>query len=204
MQQATINICRVAFGVTLETGEAAPRKGNGFAMNTAPSDIYRCKPFGPNDFIMIYTSRNPLPTHWNRLLDAIGRSDLRGDPRFESAATRSDNALEIDKLVSAWTATLTKDEAMQALGDAGVPAGAVFDTFELLNDDSLRKDGMFATIDHPQRGQLTIPASPIHLSDSKVEVMSPPLLGEHTRSVLEQHLGLDAATLAQLADEGVL
>lgn len=204
MQQATINICRVAYGITLESGQAAPRKGNGFAMNTAPSDIYRCKPFGPNDFIMIYTSRNPVPTHWHRVLEAIGRADLKGDPRFETAASRGDNAAAIDEVLSAWTSTVTKEEAMRVLGDAGVPAGAVFDTFELLNDSALREDGMFATIKHGQRGELTIPGSPIKLSDSRVEVTAPPALGEHTREILETQLGIGESQWEQLLAEGVV
>jgi formyl-CoA transferase len=204
MQEATINVCRVAFGITLETGEAAPRKGNGFAMNTAPSDIYRCKPFGPNDFIMIYTSRNPVPTHWHRVLDAVGRPDLKGDPRFETVAARAENAVEIDKMISAWTSTVTKEEAMRALGDTGVPAGAVFDTWELLHDEALRADGMFASIDHAERGEMMIPASPIRLSDSHVEVTRPPNLGEHTRAILEQDAGVSDADWAELVKLGVV
>ena len=52
-----------------------------------PCNIYPCKPGGPNDYVYVYTSRGN-PQHWPRLLEAIGRKDLIGDPRYETQDAR--------------------------------------------------------------------------------------------------------------------
>ena len=84
------------------------------------------------------------------------------------------------------------------LQGAGVPAGAVLDTQELSEDPHLRKRGMFATIDHPTRGTLTIPGFPVKMSDSQVPVRCSPLLGAHTEEVLAEWLGLSPNEIDEL------
>jgi formyl-CoA transferase len=93
---------------------------------------------------------------------------------------------------------------MERLGSAGVPAGAVFDTLELSEDAYLRSRGVFATVQHPQRGEFTMPGWPVHMSDSKVEVTAAPLLGAHNAEVYGSLLGLSASELAELSSEGVI
>jgi formyl-CoA transferase len=93
---------------------------------------------------------------------------------------------------------------MQSLGEAGVPAGAVFDTVELQNDAHLRKRGMFVTIDHPVRGPFTIPGFPVKLSDSQVAVTTSPLLGQHNEEVYGAWLGYTPKQLAELRVEKVI
>ena len=44
----------------------------------------------------------------------------------------------MDAIIAAWTRRHTKHEAMRAVGEAGIPAGAVLDTMELQNDPRLR------------------------------------------------------------------
>ena len=46
---------------------------------------------------------------------------------------------------------------MKLIGAAGVPAGAVFDTLELLNDPSLAERAIMQKIEHPTTGKLTGP-----------------------------------------------
>src|SRR5262249_49510752 len=84
----------------------------------------------------------------------------------------------------------SKVEAMETLQKAGVPAGAILDTQELSADENLRKRGMFVSITHPQRGTITVPGFPVKLSDSKVEVFTSPMLGEHTGEVLNEWLNM--------------
>lgn len=103
---------------------------------------------------------------------------------------RIKHAEEVDALLSAWCAERTKLEAMQTLQDGGVPAGAVLDTQELIDDPHLRKRGIFVTIEHPVRGQLTIPGFPVKMSGSHVPPRSAPLLGAHTEDVLSEWLGM--------------
>ena len=138
MQDAMLQYIRVALSNQATYGVAAKRNGSkvisGFAV---PSGIYPCKPGGPNDYLYVYTSRTN-PAHWRRLLEVIGRKDLIGDPRFDTAAARLEHEPEVDAMIAAWTRQHDKREAMRVLGDAGVPAGAIFDTMELTEERGFR------------------------------------------------------------------
>ncbi len=74
-------------------------------------------------------------------------------------------------------------------------------THELSEDPHLRKRGMFATIEHPVRGSVTIPAWPVKMSESQVPVRSAPLLGQHTEEVLSEWLGLSQKEIQELRKE---
>jgi formyl-CoA transferase len=204
MQAAVINLCRIAHALSLASGEPCGRFGNQLVLATAPANIYQCQPGGANDYIMIYTSRAPNSVEWERLLDVIERSDLKGEERFSTPEKRYAHAQEIDILVSSWTAGRTKREAMETLASAGVPAGAVLDTLELSNDPQLRKNGTFVTVDHPQRGSFTMPGWPVRMTDSSVPIVAAPLLGQHTREVLGEALNMEPGELDELERSGVI
>jgi formyl-CoA transferase len=204
MQDAVINFCRISFARQAATGRAAERFGNESQLGlSAPSDIYPCRGDGPNDYCFIYTSRAGNE-QWLRLLDLIGRPDLKDDHRFRSPEERARHQEEIDKIISPWTRQYSKHEVMERLGRSGVPAGAVMDTMELSDDPYLKDRGMFVTINHPARGELVMPASPIRLSDSTVPVTAAPLIGQHTDNVLAELLGLESSELIALRDEGII
>ncbi len=201
MQDAVINFNRICFAGQLMFGKPVPRTGNQSSIGAAaPSEIYHCKPFGENDYVMVYTSRAGN-WHWLRLLSVIGREDLKDDARFSSPAARVQNAAAVDQLVGEWCKGQTKIEAMEKLQNAGVPAGAVLDTAELSNDPHLRKRGMFATVNHPKRGEVVVPGWPVHMSESKVPVKCGPLLGEHTEEVLGEWLGMSKDEIAAYVKE---
>lgn len=204
MQEAVINFARIAFATQHLTGKPVPRAGNQSILGTSsPSENYKCKGDDPNDYCFIYTSRaNSL--HWQRLLKVIGREDLIDDPRFSSPEARWQHRDQVDALVLGWTSQHDKREVMQKLGEAGVPAGAVFNTEELLNDPSLRKSGMFVTVDHPVRGPFTMPGFAVRLSDSKVPVTPSPLLGQHNEEVYGEWLGYTPAQVHELREEKVI
>jgi formyl-CoA transferase len=128
------------------------------------------------------------------------REDLLDDPRFLTPRDRVQHMDEIDALITAWTTQRDKVDVMETLGHAGVPAGAVLDTDELMNDPFLRERGMFATVNHPVRGDVTIPGWPVKMTDSEVQVVTSPLLGEHNEEVLGEWLGYNAAQVAELKE----
>src|SRR5690606_34971929 len=144
MQEAMINFSRIAFARWAMTGEATPRCGNqSLLSSTAPSGVYPCKGGGPNDYCFIYTSRSPTNHQWKRLLSIIGREDLLDDERFSSPEMRFKHQDEVDALISNWTKDRDKLEVMRILGAAGVPAGAVMDTKELVEDEELNRREAF-------------------------------------------------------------
>ncbi len=198
MQDAVINFSRIAYAAQALTGKAAPRVGNQSILGTSsPSECYRCKGDGPNDYCYVYTTRAGNH-HWERLLKVIGREDLLADARFATPEMRWQHRQDVDQLISAWTAQRDKVEVMTLLGEAGVPAGAVLDTNELLNDPHLRKRGMFVTVKHPVRGDFTMPGFPVKMSGSSVPVTASPLLGEHNTEIYGAWLGATPERLAEL------
>jgi formyl-CoA transferase len=198
MQEAVINFSRIAYASQLLWGKAAPRVGNQSVLGTSsPSECYRCKGDGPNDYCYVYTTRAGNH-HWDRLLEAIGRPELKNDARFSTPEMRWENRTEVDKLIGDWTIGRDKVEVMKILGAAGVPAGAVYDTNELMNDAHLRKRGMFTTVQHPVRGDVVMPGWPVKMSDTRVKVTSSPLLGADNEDIYGDWLGCTKDQIAQL------
>ena len=107
-------------------------------------------------------------------------------------------------MIEAWTMAHTKHEALEAFGSAGVPAGAVLDSLEVLNDPHLKARNMIVDMTHPQRGDLALPGSPIQMSESPTDYTPAPLLGQHTGEVLSEWLGYEESQVAQLRDQGIV
>ena len=204
MQDAMLQYIRVALSNQATYGVAAKRNGSkvisGFAV---PSGIYPCKPGGPNDYLYVYTSRTN-PVHWRRLLEVIGRKDLIGDPRFDTAAARLKHEPEVDAMIAAWTRQHDKREAMRVLGGAGVPAGAIFDTMELTEEADFERRGIMQTMEHPIAGPFKMPGWPVRVDGKATRITSSPMLGEHTDQVLSDWLGLTAQAVAEMKREGVI
>ncbi|OGA37469.1 MAG: hypothetical protein A3G24_08860 [Betaproteobacteria bacterium RIFCSPLOWO2_12_FULL_62_13] len=204
MQEAVINFSRIAFASQLMWGKPLERNGNQSVLGTsAPSDLYRCKGEGPNDYCFIYTARSGN-LHWHRLLRIIGKDDLIDDPRFASPEQRVKHIKDIDALLAPWCAERKKQEVMETLGKAGVPVGAVLDTAELMADPHLKKRGLFVTIDHPVRGAVTIPGWPVKMSNSFVPVKSSPLLGQHNEEVYGRWLGVTPEEVGKMRAQGII
>lgn len=204
MQDAMVNYCRIAYAAQAMQGKACGRMGNQVVLGTnAPSDTYRTKGGGPNDWIYIYTSR-ANPAQWERLLKIIGREDAIGDPRFASPQMRIKNVDAVDAMLAPWVIQYTKKEAMELLGKAGVPAGAVYDTMELSSDPSMREREIFVTVKHPKRGDFLMPGWPVKMSESYVRVEASPLLGADNEDVYGDWLGLSKGDLDKLKQDGVI
>ena len=205
MQDAMVHYMRVPFTRTQTNGKAVLREGTDKSQpgGLVPNALYPCKPGGPNDYVYVFCSR-ANPEHWQRLLTVMGREDLKGDARYETQAARSERPAEVDAIVSEWTRRHTKEEAMKLIGAASVPAGAVFDTAELMNDPSLAERGIMQTIEHPTTGKVKMPAWPVRFDGKPIEVKPSPKLGQHVDDVLTSWLAMDSRTLAALKEEGIV
>ena len=93
---------------------------------------------------------------------------------------------------------------MRIIGEAGVPAGAVFDTLELMNDPSLAERGIMQTVEHPTTGTYKMPAWPVRFDGAPARVKPSPLLGQHNAEVLGAWLGISAAEVDALRAEGIV
>jgi len=205
MQDAIINFCRSAYGKQIITGEPTDRVGNGMPMaEVAPAGLYPCAPGGANDYVYIYASRHGDSPQWRYLLEAIGRDDLIDDPRFATPESRYIYRKEIDNFLSEWTKQHNKIEAMEILGKAGVPAGAVMSSKELINDTFLQERGMFTVMDHPVRGDILMPGFPIKMTESHVPMEASPILGQHTDEILTQVLNMSGEEISKLRESGAI
>jgi crotonobetainyl-CoA:carnitine CoA-transferase CaiB-like acyl-CoA transferase len=204
MQDAILHYMRINFATQGLTGKPAQRGGDKVpGVNNAPMGLYPCKPGGPNDYVYLMTSR-ANPDHWDRLLKLIGREDLIGDARYATPMDRLQREREVDAIIAEWTRQHTKHDAMQIIGAAGIPAGAVLDTMELQNDPSFEQRGIMQVMHHPVHGDFKMPAWPVRVDGKPSRIASSPVLGEHTDDVLRKWLDLTEADVSTLRSDGVL
>ena len=85
-----------------------------------------------------------------------------------------------------------------------MPAGAVFDTLELMNDPSLEARGIMQVIEHPTTGKVKMPAWPVRFDGAPPRVKPSPLLGQHNAEILGGWLGIGAAEIEALRAEGIV
>ena len=212
MQHAVLTLCRVklrdqqrlAHGPLAEYpnksfGDSVPRSGNASG-GGQPGWAVRCAPGGPNDYIYVIVQ----PQGWAPLARIIGRPELADDPEWATPEARLPKLDKMFQLIEEWSSTLGKWEALERLNAENIPCGPVLSTKELIEDESLRENGMIVTVDHPERGPFTTVGSPLQLSDSPVEITRSPLLGEHNEQIYSEELGISPERLAELKTNGVI
>ena len=200
MQDAVVNLMRVSLRDHQRFGEVQPRKGNQLGQ-FVPGTTYPCHPGGSNDYVFIFVQQQM----WRGFLTAMERLDLEDDPRFATAEARWENRDTLNPLIEAWTRQHPKHDIMKMLGENGVPSGACQDTGEVLEDPHLIARDMIVDIYYPPRGEsYKTVGCPVKLSDSPAEITRPPMLGEHTESILNELCGVDAEALERLREKGVV
>jgi formyl-CoA transferase len=199
-QEAVVNLLRIHLRESYATGKPGPRQGNRSSV-AAPSNIYRCRPGGANDYVFIHCATVDM---WKSLVTICGRPELGDDPRFADRRDRVQFMDELDAMIEAWTEKHTKHEAMEILAGAGIPCGAVLDSNEVLADPHMKMRGMITELEHPRRGKYPMPANPVRMSASPTDVVRAPLLGEHNADVYGRLLGYDAQSLEALRRDGVI
>jgi formyl-CoA transferase len=198
MQDAVVNLIRVSLRDHQRYGKPMARTGNQLGAGV-PGTTYRCHPGGPNDYVFIFVQQQM----WHPLLRAIGRDDLIGDARYETAEARWQHKADVDALVEGWTSGRGKHEVMTILAGAGVPCGACLDTGEVLSDPHLLARDMIVEVDHPVRGRYLTVGNPVKLSASPTTIGPSPLLGEHREEILRE-LGYGDADISALAKDGAI
>ena len=133
----------------------------------------------------------------------LERPALATDERFATNRARVEHRAVLIPLLVEIVRTIPTARLLASLRAAGVPAGEIRTVPAALAAPEVVERGMIATVTHPQAGLLRLVASPLHLAATPpVPPQPPPLLGEHTRSVLHDVLGLDEEALARLEREG--
>jgi crotonobetainyl-CoA:carnitine CoA-transferase CaiB-like acyl-CoA transferase len=138
------------------------------------------------------------------LFDAIGRSELKSDPRFATVAARYRNVEEYFAIRNAAFGQKTTADWLDILQAQDVPAMPV-NTFEsLLEDPHLREVGLLEEVDCPEEGAFIQVGLPNRFSGGRRETCSPaPALGQHGRAIL-RNAGFSDAEIEALTSSGVV
>ncbi len=164
----------------------------------SPYNVYACQ----DGWFAIICNNDD---HWRSLLRAMGREDLDGDPRFTTNAARVRHMAETDAVVEAWAAARTRAEIFAATGEHKVPSAPVRDLHEVLANEHMKARGMLEVIDHPQLGRITVPGSPLRYHGVPQLPATPShTIGADNAEVYGELLGLSAAEVAALKDEGAI
>ncbi|MFC4113028.1 formyl-CoA transferase [Nonomuraea zeae] len=211
MQHAVLNLCRVKLrdqqrlthGPLREYPnksftDEVPRSGNASG-GGQPGWAVRCAPGGPNDYIYVIVQ----PVGWKPLSSIIGRPELADDPEWATPEARLTKLDKMFQLIEEWTIRHDKWSVLDRLNAENIPCGPILSTKELVEDESLRDEGIVVTVEHPERGEFVTVGSPLQLSDSPVDVVTPPLLGEHNHEIYGE-LGVGTDELAELKTNGVI
>jgi crotonobetainyl-CoA:carnitine CoA-transferase CaiB-like acyl-CoA transferase len=179
-------------------GQAPPRRGNRHAAH-APQGTYRCA--GDDQWLTLAVESD---AQWRELRALVGDAALQ-DPALESAAERQRQHDRIDAALSAWTSRRERDASVAALTARGIPAAGVLDVNEVLTHPQLEAREFWQWIDRELSGTQPSPSAPHRTSAAPHAIGMPaPLLGQHTREVLQGILGLTDAELAELERERVI
>jgi crotonobetainyl-CoA:carnitine CoA-transferase CaiB-like acyl-CoA transferase len=142
---------------------------------------------------------------WKRLLTAMGREDLLGDPRFASVASRIQNEKEVYQAIEEWVASKTSDEVIAALDAAMVPAARINSIAELFADPHIAARENIVKLEDPRVGSLAVPGVIPKLSRTpgRIDHLGPNL-GEHNEDIYCGLLGLTKTELEELKEQGVV
>lgn len=203
MHDAVVYSLTSAFGAYFDRDPARsvpPRAGNrhpGLAM--APYNVYRAS----DGLIAIFCVAE---RHWKKLIGTMQIPELRDDPGYDSTVKRAQRMDEIDRIVERWTITRTKAELQDILDDAGVPCAIVYSVEEVTADPHLLERGMLVDREHPRKGSVRVPTSPIRLHGGEQRGIDhlAPRLGQDTDTVLRDLLSIQDDKLAELHRKGVI
>ena len=202
MQDAIVNLSRT-WMARAEQGRVSPER-TGNSLRASPGvGTFHCAPGGPDDYVYMIASPTRKPM-WKALVEAIGHDELFDDPRLDDPDQAIEVTAEINGLIDAWTSQRTKFEVMKILGEKGIPCSACFNAVDLYADEHLRQREMIVTVDHPDRGEFTLPGCPVKMSDSPVDFRAAPLLGQHNAEVFAEFFDIGAESLKSLNSENVI
>ena len=199
LYEPVLRILDDAVAVFGATGQVRERIGSG-TESAVPHNHYRSR---DGRWIAIACTNDRM---FARLLQALGRPELEGDPRMASVRARLAHREAVDELVAAWVAAREAAEALRALEAAEVPSSLVASVRDLFEDPQVRARENILRLVVPLVGALAMPGVVPRLTGTpgRVERAGPTTPGEHNEEVYGGRLGLSQAELARLRARGVI
>lgn len=146
----------------------------------------------------------PNERHWQSLCAALGREDLMDDPELNNLMARFVNKAKVDATLEEILKEKTVAEWGKSLDECKVPWAPVNTIDRALADPQVTARNMVVEIEHPVCGSYESVGNPVKVSDTVEEFKPAPLLGEHSRDVLENILHYDTQRIDQLFQKGLI
>ncbi|RLC77072.1 MAG: CoA transferase [Chloroflexi bacterium] len=179
-------------------GGAEPRRLGNAHPNIAPYEAFRAR-----DRWFALAAANER--QWGALCDAIGRSDLKDDPRFATNGDRVSNRPELLESLNETFTARDADEWLADLREAGLPCGPINAIPDVFCHPQAQARGLAIETQHPTAGQVQVAGFPYKLSQTPADLRRPPpLLGQHTGEVLTELLNYSAEEVAALQEQGAI
>src|SRR4051812_42265209 len=137
-----------------------------------------------DDYFVIGAANQKL---WISFLEVLGREELNADPRF---ASNSQRVAHREALIGTLSPTLASKPAqawIDALLEAGVPAGPICTYEQALASEQVAARDMLLNIEHPVEGSFKALGFPMKMRGTPQQVrFPPPLLGQHSREIRQE------------------
>jgi CoA:oxalate CoA-transferase len=146
-----------------------------------------------------------VENQWELFCATIGRVDLIDDPRFDTAALRTEHHAELEPILNEAMRQKTTSEWLREFDAIGLPCGPLNNIAQAAEHPQVVARRMLVEVEHPRIGRLKLPDTPVKLSRTAGGIKGPsPALGQDTYEVLSALLGLSAEELDELAATEVI
>ena len=141
---------------------------------------------------------------WQRLLKIFNDPKLK-NPIYEKAFERQKDKEKIAAIMQNELSKQTSEHWLQKLEKESVPCARVNNLEQAINDEQVRYRKMIVDVPHPEGGSVKVPGNPIKLSSlTDEQFTAPPLLGEHTKEILDKWLNLAEEELIALDKQQII
>lgn len=180
--------------------EGQPERRGSSTQRIVPWNVFKAK-----DGYLVIAAVSPQ--EWERLVDATEIHEFRAEAGWRILSNRVTDRDKIESLLSAWTSSLSRDQAVTRLLQFGVTTAPVYGIRDILADERLQ-DTMLSKVAHPIHGPTEALQSrfPIIVNDVQIKSYDrpAPLLGMDSQYVLEHFAGLSPEEIRSLKDDGAV
>jgi crotonobetainyl-CoA:carnitine CoA-transferase CaiB-like acyl-CoA transferase len=142
---------------------------------------------------------------WKKFCPVIGCPELLDDPRYTNTVERSRHRDTLIPALQAAFLTRSYEEWEALLLANDIPVGAINNLAQVVEHPQVTARQSLRDVDHPAVGRVRVVGSPVRLSKTPALEPTPsPVLGQHTREVLKDVLGLSAEEIAKLEAAGAV
>lgn len=175
-----------------------PRTGNR-SVNTAPRNIYPTK---DGKWVGVSAATNQLA---ERIVAMCGREDLLAEPWMKTGRGRVEHNDLLDEIVGGWIKARTRDEVMEIAAAADVTFAPIYEVAEMMEDPHVKARESVTTVQDPELGPMRMPNVLFRMSETQGSIRwTGPKLGNATKDILVDELGVDPARIEALREKGAL